>query len=441
MLAEEPSPSFYHIKVADFGLARFIRSGISEARTFVGTPQYWAPEVIDSASGISRYGPQADLWSLGCVIYVLLGGAYPFDSRLGPIDVLIKKAQFHFRYPRFQKVSENAKHLICGLLTIDPAKRFTLNDVFQHPWIQSFQIPPGVAPLPILLPFNSIECAPQLKISTRSVLGPLTYTLPQPTMDKPAPVPQINRVESVTHLRDPFSPPDVTVASPRTIHPDNPNPSNIKEIPANRLAAPHKRPKPVVVDSQDVLNTLPNSDERAGVIAPHSAGSAAVEPTAAVKMPDVSTSSSSTSSYPVWPPVAPDVFPSHQALVPIRKSQYRPVLPAFSRTHPTATLLGSHSGNAQDTPIVYQGASNLGAPGNTPLPTSTAVSLNKLFPSTFKTLTSPFLSAYRVRFLLTSTTKIYISMLLNPVRITAWGTVFHSLTMCKVIPAVHSVTP
>lgn len=84
------------MKVADFGLAKLVERGISEAKTFVGTPQYWAPEVIDSSTMNHTYGPEADLWSLGCVIYVMLGGSYPFDTRRGPIDTLIRNAQYHF---------------------------------------------------------------------------------------------------------------------------------------------------------------------------------------------------------------------------------------------------------------------------------------------------------------------------------------------------------
>lgn len=80
------------------GLAKLVTHGISEAKSFVGTPQYWAPEVIDASTTANHvYGPEADLWSLGCVIYVMLGGSYPFDTRREPIETLIKNAKFHFR--------------------------------------------------------------------------------------------------------------------------------------------------------------------------------------------------------------------------------------------------------------------------------------------------------------------------------------------------------
>ncbi|KAL7631632.1 UNVERIFIED_CONTAM: hypothetical protein RMT77_018075 [Armadillidium vulgare] len=65
-----------NIKVGDFGLARTLNSGGSLARTFVGTPYYMSPEVIDGRA----YNEQSDMWSLGCLIYELCTLKPPFDA-------------------------------------------------------------------------------------------------------------------------------------------------------------------------------------------------------------------------------------------------------------------------------------------------------------------------------------------------------------------------
>lgn len=67
------------VKVTDFGLASFI--GESGLKTYCGTPQYFAPEVLARRSeGASNYGAASDLWSVGVVTYVLLSGLQPFDE-------------------------------------------------------------------------------------------------------------------------------------------------------------------------------------------------------------------------------------------------------------------------------------------------------------------------------------------------------------------------
>ncbi|EAX88326.1 CAMK family protein kinase [Trichomonas vaginalis G3] len=58
---------FNHIKIADFGFARWMRSNIAE--TSCGSPHYAAPEVI---KGSTYDGRAADIWSLGVILFALL---------------------------------------------------------------------------------------------------------------------------------------------------------------------------------------------------------------------------------------------------------------------------------------------------------------------------------------------------------------------------------
>lgn len=74
------------VKVADFGIARFISETETEltgAGQLVGTTYYLAPE---RAKG-DPAGPESDIYSLGCVLYQLVTGRPPFDAD-SPVAVL-----------------------------------------------------------------------------------------------------------------------------------------------------------------------------------------------------------------------------------------------------------------------------------------------------------------------------------------------------------------
>ncbi|KAH0488988.1 MAG: hypothetical protein KVP17_003864 [Porospora cf. gigantea B] len=134
LVDEEVEPGFLICKIADFGLSKYVCG--TDTRSFVGTPQYWAPEVIKaSRSPNNTYGTAADLWSLGCILYVLIGGAYPFDEQQGKIESAIMHGRYHFRFPRLAAASEDCKDLIRKLLQVNPDQRLTLAGLKKHPWM------------------------------------------------------------------------------------------------------------------------------------------------------------------------------------------------------------------------------------------------------------------------------------------------------------------
>ncbi|CAJ1373504.1 unnamed protein product [Effrenium voratum] len=123
------------VKIADFGLSKIINEGTSFAKTFVGTPQYWAPEVLNVQRGGGSYTQAADFWSLGAVLFVMLGGRYPFDGKAMPLEEQIRTATFSMTSAAWQRVSDEAKDMVRGLLKVNPKERLNIEDCMVHPWL------------------------------------------------------------------------------------------------------------------------------------------------------------------------------------------------------------------------------------------------------------------------------------------------------------------
>ncbi|VDM52295.1 unnamed protein product [Angiostrongylus costaricensis] len=117
-----------NIKVADFGMASLQVEG-SMLETSCGSPHYACPEVI---RGEKYDGRKADVWSCGVILYALLVGALPFDDdNLRNLLEKVKKGAFHI--PHF--VPSEVQSLLRAMIEVDPAKRYSLSDVFRHPWV------------------------------------------------------------------------------------------------------------------------------------------------------------------------------------------------------------------------------------------------------------------------------------------------------------------
>jgi len=148
ILLKEGGGSNSDLKIADFGLSALVRldedgydaAESSKRKNFRkltdmwGTKEYFAPEVIEMG-----YGPQADVWALGCVLYEMLSGFQAFPILPNDTDAKffsrIKCAKYDLSSSMWNKISLDAKDLISKLLTIDPNQRFSASEALLHPWV------------------------------------------------------------------------------------------------------------------------------------------------------------------------------------------------------------------------------------------------------------------------------------------------------------------
>ena len=154
------------IKVCDFGLARCTTSALGKdviMTDYVATRWYRAPEIL---LGSTRYGVQADMWSMGCIFGELLGGKpmFPGTSTLSQIskvlevtgkpskediesinselanvmleNTVVKKTNsLKNLYP---KATEEELDLLKKLLQFNPNKRITVYEALEHDYVKEF---------------------------------------------------------------------------------------------------------------------------------------------------------------------------------------------------------------------------------------------------------------------------------------------------------------
>uniref|UniRef100_H3AQU0 Ribosomal protein S6 kinase alpha-5 n=1 Tax=Latimeria chalumnae TaxID=7897 RepID=H3AQU0_LATCH len=129
------------IKVIDFGFARLRPPNSQPMQTPCFTLQYAAPELFEPGG----YDESCDLWSLGVILYTMLSGQVPFQSSYkgmtfshAAADIMkkIKEGEFSLEGEAWKSVSEEAKKLVRGLLTVDPTKRMKMANVRYNEWLQ-----------------------------------------------------------------------------------------------------------------------------------------------------------------------------------------------------------------------------------------------------------------------------------------------------------------
>jgi len=148
LLNEDPSA----VKLIDFGLAammEFTPDGKLKDELLyepVGTKSYRAPELATAAK-TGYHAPPLDVWSLGITIFSLVSGFFPLEeakpsdwrfARLADDQKRGKGAcdSIYSMYKRACPFSAPLRELLDAMLTIDPARRISLAEISQHPWMQ-----------------------------------------------------------------------------------------------------------------------------------------------------------------------------------------------------------------------------------------------------------------------------------------------------------------
>ncbi|KAL9386865.1 hypothetical protein Peur_019989 [Populus x canadensis] len=131
------------VKLADFGVSACMFDAGDRQRsrnTFVGTPCWMAPEVLQPGSG---YNSKADIWSFGITALELAHGHAPF-SKYPPMKVLlmtIQNAPPGLDYDRDKKFSKSFKEMVAMCLVKDQTKRPTAEKLLKHSFFKHVKPP------------------------------------------------------------------------------------------------------------------------------------------------------------------------------------------------------------------------------------------------------------------------------------------------------------
>ncbi|XP_013790621.1 testis-specific serine/threonine-protein kinase 2-like [Limulus polyphemus] len=104
------------------------------SETYCGSAAYAAPEVLQ---GISYNPKMYDVWSLGCILFIMITGTMPFDD--SSVKKMIQvQLQRRLRIPSGVActVTKGCEELIRHILEPDVTRRATVDQVLRHPWLQ-----------------------------------------------------------------------------------------------------------------------------------------------------------------------------------------------------------------------------------------------------------------------------------------------------------------
>jgi calcium/calmodulin-dependent protein kinase I len=120
------------VKISDFSFAKRVLYPNS-LETQCGTEGYVAPEILEHRPA---YDVQCDMWSLGVIFYILLGGYRPFRGEGEAVMRLIRYGEYKFHKRYWRDVSEDAKIIISRMLTVNPLGRIKDTAWLKSDWIQ-----------------------------------------------------------------------------------------------------------------------------------------------------------------------------------------------------------------------------------------------------------------------------------------------------------------
>ncbi|KAF1885407.1 hypothetical protein Lal_00029296 [Lupinus albus] len=120
------------LKIMDFGLSS-VEEFTDPVVGLFGSIDYVSPEALSQG----KITTKSDMWSLGVILYILLSGYPPFIAQTNrQKQQMIMNGNFSFYEKTWKGITQAAKQLISSLLSVDPSRRPSAQQLLNHPWIR-----------------------------------------------------------------------------------------------------------------------------------------------------------------------------------------------------------------------------------------------------------------------------------------------------------------
>merc|ERR1711939_33855 len=125
-----------NLKIADFGFATYKK--IDKLKSYRGTMTYMAPEIKE---GKVYNGKQIDMFSTGVILFIIVQGIFPFKEAKKDeyfYNLLLQgKLDTYWKKTGGENLSDDFKDLVLRMFNYDGKKRPTVEEIKNHPWMQT----------------------------------------------------------------------------------------------------------------------------------------------------------------------------------------------------------------------------------------------------------------------------------------------------------------
>ncbi|XP_049360251.1 mitogen-activated protein kinase kinase kinase 20-like [Solanum verrucosum] len=122
-------------KIADFGLSLTLEQSWTQKQGMRGTKRYMAPESLLK----QEYGPEVDIWALGCTVYELITGTPLWESSNADpkFEDVLERIKYEEPNLENDKLSTEAKDFLRYCLIKNPKSRWSAGLLLNHSFLKS----------------------------------------------------------------------------------------------------------------------------------------------------------------------------------------------------------------------------------------------------------------------------------------------------------------